>query len=97
MAVKKPLLLLKMSNLLIGPYWENHVLVEKESLQLLAWTVNGKSYLQEDYQKNLSLLSQMPEKRVQAPITNRLDVSGIGGVAGEIDPIRSPLKNVLIS
>ena len=44
MAVKN-LLLPKSPNLLIGTNLENHVLVEKGSLQLLPWTGSGKIYL----------------------------------------------------
>ena len=71
-----------MTYLLIGSNQENHVLVEKGTLQLLAWAVSKKSYLQKDYQKNLSPLSQMPE-RAKALITNRPGVSGITGLAGQ--------------
>ena len=67
-----------MPNLLISTNQENHVLVEKGSLQLLAWTVSGKIYL-----FNLFLLPQMPEERAQALITNRPSVSGIVGVVGK--------------
>ena len=83
MAVKSLLLLPKMPNLLIGPNQENHISLKKASFQLLGWTGFWESYLQKDYQKNLSLLSQMPEKRVQALITNRPGVSGIVDVAEE--------------
>ena len=75
MAVKSPLLLPKIPNLLIRPNQENHVLVEKGSLQILTWTVSGKSYLH--------LLSQIPEERAQTLITNRNSVSRIAGVVGE--------------
>ena len=35
---------------------ENHLLVQKNSLQLVAWTVSGESCLQREYCKNLSSL-----------------------------------------
>ena len=55
MSIKNPLLLSSISNLLIGPNKKNNQLIEKQNLQLLAWTVSGKRYLQKDYQKSLPL------------------------------------------
>ena len=78
-AVKNPVFLPKMPSLLIGPNSENHMLVEKGSLHLLVWTVSWKSCLHKDYQKNLSLSSQMPKERAHLLITNHLGVSGISG------------------
>ena len=93
---EKPLLLPKTFNLLI-PNQENHVLFEKGRLQLLGWTVSGKSYFLKDYQKNLSLLSQMPEERAKAHIMNRSAVSRIAGVVGErLIPLNVLLKINLI-
>ena len=43
-------------NLLLGPNKEKHPLTELGNLQLLAWTVSGKDYMQE-FRKNLPLLS----------------------------------------
>ena len=80
MSIKNPLLLPSIPNLLIGPNNQNK---EKQNLQLLAWTVLGKSYLQKDYQKSLPSLLQMPEGQGQSLITNRPSVSGIAGVLGE--------------
>ena len=78
-AVKNPVFLPKMPSLLIGPNSENHMLVEKGCLHLLVWTVSWKSCLHKDYQKNLSLSSQMPKERAHALITNHLGVSGLSG------------------
>ena len=61
MSIKNPLLLSSISNLLIGPNKKNNQLIEKQNLQLLAWTVSGKHYLQKDYQKSLPSLVEMPE------------------------------------
>ena len=89
-------LLPKIQNLLISPNQENHVLVENGSLQLLAWTVSGKSYLQKYCQKNISFLSQISEERAQALITNRPSVIGIAGVVGKrLYFIRYPLNIIL--
>ena len=51
--------------------------------KLLAWTVSLKSYLQKEYQKNLSLISQVAKDKTQTLITNRLSVSGMAGVIGD--------------
>ena len=82
MSIKNPLLLPSVSDLLIGPNKHHYQLIEKKNLQLLAWTVSGKSCLQY-YRKNLPSLLQMPEDQGQSLITNRPDVSAIAGAAGE--------------
>ena len=46
-------------------------LITKGNLELLAWIVSRKGYLQKEYQKNLPLLSQMPDDQAQSLITNR--------------------------
>ena len=71
------MLLPKDTELLLGPNKETHPLVEKASLQLLAWVDSGKNYLQKEFQKNLPLLSQMQGEQVQTLITNQPDVSGV--------------------
>ena len=45
--------------------------------------VDSKTFLQKEYQKNLPLLSQMPEDQAQSLITNWPGVSKIAGVAGD--------------
>ena len=67
-------------NLLLGPNREKHPLIEQGNLQLLAWTVSEKDYMQKEFRKTLPLLSQMPEDQLQMLITNRPDVSGIAVV-----------------
>ena len=67
-------------NLLLGPNREKHPLIEQGNLQLLAWTVSEKDYMQKEFWKTLPLLSQMPEDQLQMLITNRPDVSGIAVV-----------------
>ena len=44
-------------------------------MQLLAWTALSKNYLRKEYQKNLLLLSQIPEDQAQSLIMNQTDVS----------------------
>ena len=56
--------------LLIGPNCKNHDLIEQGNLQLLACSVSGKSNLQKELQRNLSLLSQVLEDKAQIFITN---------------------------
>ena len=62
---------------------QNYQLIENQNLQLLAWTVSGKSYLQKDSQKILPSLMQIPEGQGQSLITNRRGVSGLAGVLKE--------------
>ena len=57
-----------------------HPLIEQENLQLPAWTVSGKDYMQKEFRKIRPLLSQIPEDQVQMLITNRSGVSSITGV-----------------
>ena len=83
MSIKNPLLLPSVPDLLIEPNKQNHQLIENQNLQLLAWTVSGKSYLQKDYQKSLPSLLQMPEDQRQSLIMNRSGVSGIATVLEE--------------
>ena len=75
MFMRTPLLLPKDTKHSLSPNKEIHPLTEKESLQLLAWTVSGKKYLQKEFQKNLTLLSQMEGKQVLN--TNRPGLSGV--------------------
>ena len=46
----------------------------------MAWVVSGKTFLQRDYLKKWSVLSQMQEDQVQSIIINRPGESGIAGV-----------------
>ena len=75
-----PLFLPKTENLLLGPNREMHPLIEQENLQLPAWTVSGKDYMQKEFRNTWPLLSQMPEDQVQMLITNWSGVSSITGV-----------------
>ena len=49
----------------------------------MVFIVSGKSYLHMEYQRNLPLLSQMPDDQAQPLITNSPGVSGIAGVLGD--------------
>ena len=83
LSLRNSLLLLQISNFLESPTKEPHLLVEKGSLQLLAWTVSSKSYLHKEYQKNLPLLSQMLEDQVESFIAIRPGLSVIAGAMGD--------------
>ena len=51
MSVQNQILIPKGKNLLIGPDFQPHPLVESRTLQLVAWVVSGKNLLQRDYLK----------------------------------------------
>ena len=70
----------KNQNLLLGPNRVKHPFIEQGNLELLAWIVSGKDYMQKELRKTLPLLSQMSEDQVQMLITNRLGVSSAAGV-----------------
>ena len=80
LTVQIPLLLPKKQNILLEANRENHPLIEQKNLQLLAWTVSGKNYMQKEFWETLPLLSQIPEDPVEMLITNQPGVSGIAGV-----------------
>ena len=61
LTVRVPLLLPKFPDLLLGPSKEKHPLIELGNLQLLAWTISGKNYLQKKFQTNLLILSHVTE------------------------------------
>ena len=54
----------------------NH-LIQNLSLRLLAWLASDKIYLQKEYQKGLSTLSQMPKEQLPSQIANRPPESGL--------------------
>ena len=89
MSVRKPLLLPQTQNLLTGPNREKHKLVKNGHLQLLAWTISGKNYLQKEFQQKLPCLSQMPEDQAQTLITSRPGANGLAGVlADKLIPLK---------
>ena len=66
-----------------APNKELHPLITKGNLQLLAWIISGKGYLQKKYQRNLPVLSQVPDDQAQSIITNRPGINGIADVLGD--------------
>ena len=81
-SIRNPLISSKITDLLQGPNKEHDLLTTKGNLQLLAWIVSGKDYLQKEYQRNLPLLSQTPEKQAQSLITSCPCVNDIADVLG---------------
>ena len=59
--------------------------------ELVVWLVSGKIYLQKEYHKVLSTLSQMPEEQVLSQITNW---PGESGLASAIESKLIPLVTV---
>ena len=86
MSVRNPILLPQVKDLLTNPSEQNYLLIENQSMRLVAWTVSGKTFLQKEYQKGLQTLSRHLGEREQQLITNRPGESGLAGV----------LKNMLI-
>jgi len=82
MCVQNPILIPKRKDLLLNPDQEVHPLVRNQSLQLVAWKISGKSFLQMAYQRKLSLLSQVQEGKAPSLITIRPGESLVAGVLG---------------
>jgi len=93
MCVQNPILIPKRKDLLLNPDQEVHPLVRNQSLQLVAWKISGKSFLQMAYQKKLSLLSQVQEGKAPSLITIRPGESLVAGVLG--NPFRCSLILIL--
>ena len=79
----KPLDFVQSPRFVTRPKQGTSSLITKGNLQLLAWIVSGKGYLQKEYQRNLPLLPQMPGDQAQSLITNCPAVSGIASVLGD--------------
>ena len=75
-SVDKPILIPQVEDLLMGPKMKKYLLIEKEKLRLISWTVSGKRYSQMEFQKALLSLSQVPKGKVQSLIMNRLGEVG---------------------
>ena len=69
LSIRNPIILPKTPHLLEGPNNSSFDLLKKRNFQLWAWTVSRKSYLQEKYQGNLPLSSQMSIAHMQYLIT----------------------------
>ena len=63
--------------------WEKSLIVQNNSLQLVAWTVSGESCLQMEYRKNLPSLSLRLGEREQSLITNWPGERFVAGVLGK--------------
>ena len=78
--IRNPLLLTSQEDLLLNPQGEIHPLVENKTLNLMAWTISGKDYLQKAYQQKLQTLSSKPDEEALHLIMNRPGVNGFAGV-----------------
>ena len=83
LSIQNLLILPKVPDLLQGPNKKHHPIITKGNLELLAWIVSGKGYLQKEYQREMPLLLQMPDDQAQSLITNRPGISGIADVLGD--------------
>ena len=82
LSIQNLLILPKVPDLLQGPNKKHHPLIAKGNLELLAWIVSGKGYLQKKYQWKMPLLLQMPGDQAQSLTTNLPGISGIADVLG---------------
>ena len=68
---------------MIVPNGEKRHQIENGNLQLLAWTISGKSYLRKKFQRKLSSLSQMPEDQLQTLNRSRPGLSRVAAVLAD--------------
>ena len=80
MSVKNLLLLPALKDTLKDPEGKLNPLVMQNSLQLVAWEISGRTYLQKEYRKGLPTLSQKIGEHLQSSITSQLGRSGTAGV-----------------
>ena len=80
MSIEKPKLLPQYQHLLMNPQKQLHLLLINKTVISAVWTVSGKSYLQEAFQRQLTNLFQVCDDQVQNQITTRLGHSGLAGV-----------------
>ena len=83
MYVNNLLLLPALKDLLKDPVGKLNSLVMLKSLQLVAWIISGRTYLQNEYQKGLPTLSQKVGEHLQSSITSQLERSVVAGVLNE--------------
>ena len=60
-----------------------HPLVENQTLNLVAWKVSGKDFLQKAYQQGLQTLSSKPGERALELVMNRPGANGFAGVVND--------------
>ncbi|CAB3993566.1 reverse transcriptase [Paramuricea clavata] len=81
MSCRQPILLPPLKDLLTSPRQQVHPLAQQGSLQLAAWMVSGKPYLQKEFQNKLpSYLAPTPGAKALQPLTIVPGHSGVTGV-----------------
>ena len=75
---------------------KSHLLVINKTLRLAVWTVSGKGYLQEAFQRQLPNLFSVYDDQVQNQITIRPGPSGLAGVMKKkADPFQYDINQVV--
>ena len=69
-------------DLLKDPAGNHHLLIQKNSLKLVAWTISRKTYRWRELPMGLQTLSSTPGAKAHLSITNWL---GENGLAGAVD------------
>ena len=70
MSIQNPLKIRTHKFLLTNPKGEPHPLIKIRKLNLIAWRISGKTWLQKEYLRNLPTLSHVLEERELELITN---------------------------
>ena len=83
MSIEKPFLLPHHPHLLLKHQAQIHRLITNRTLRSAVWTVSGKGYLQQEFQRGLSSLCQEKGDKVRNQITIRPGQSGLAGVEKE--------------
>ena len=79
-SVKNRPFLPALKDLLKDPAGKLNLLVMRNSLRLVVWTISGRTYLQKKCHKGLPTLSKTIGEHRQSSITSHLGRSGVAGV-----------------
>ena len=82
-SVKNPLPLPALKDLLKDPAGKLNQLVIQNSLQLVAWTISIRTYLQKEYQKGLRILLETIGEHLQSSIMSQFGRSCVADVVNE--------------
>ena len=82
-------------SLLRNPQGESHPLLENGSLRLAAWLVSGDPQQQRDYQALLNTPLKTSKLKELESVMARPGESLIAGVERELDPISTPITEIL--
>ena len=83
LCVADPILVKPRQDLLMNPQGQVHPLVENQTLNLVAWKISGKDFLQKAYQQGLQTLSSKPGERALELVMNRPGANGFAGVVND--------------